>query len=102
MRRVLPALGGPILIVALVVFAMRGFVFRNALSDQHPDILAFWMPTYCFLGKSLAAGHIPAWNAFALAGAPFAADPQSGWMYLPSMALFTTLPCLSTAATTAV
>src|SRR6185503_7102464 len=28
-----------------------------------------------------------------MGGAPFAADPQSGWMYLPAMALFTALPC---------
>ena len=25
-------------------------------------------------------------------GAPFAADPQSGWTYLPAMVLFTALP----------
>ena len=28
-----------------------------------------------------------------MGGLPFVADPQSGWMYLPVMALFTALPC---------
>jgi hypothetical protein len=91
--RVLAPVAGPLLIVSSVVVVLHAFVFGGKVSDQHPDILAFWMPTYCFLGKSLAAGHIPAWNPFALAGAPFAADPQSGWMYLPAMALFTAFPC---------
>ena len=89
MRRVLPAVAGPTLIVALVVFAMRGFVFRNALTDQHPDVLAFWLPRWCFLGQSLRAGHVPVWDSLQFAGVPFAADPQSGWLYAPVMALFT-------------
>jgi len=82
-----------VLIVALVLFAMRGFVFRNALSDQHPDILAFWFPRWCFLGRSLAAGHVPVWDSLQFAGVPFAADPQSGWLYAPVMGLFSTLGC---------
>jgi MYXO-CTERM domain-containing protein len=84
---------GPALIVAAVVVALHGFLFQSRLSSQHPDILGFWLPTYCFLGKSLAAGHIPAWNPHVMAGVPFAADPQSGWMYAPAMLLFSTLPC---------
>jgi hypothetical protein len=28
-----------------------------------------------------------------MGGVPFAADPQSGWMYIPAMALFAGLPC---------
>ena len=46
---------------------------------------------YDFLGKSLRAGHIPAWNPFVLGGTPFAADPQSGWMQVLPMILFTAL-----------
>src|SRR4029077_7289371 len=34
-----------------------------------------------------------AWNPYTAGGAPWAADPQSGWMYLPAMALYTALPC---------
>src|SRR5947207_262359 len=35
----------------------------------------------------------PAWNPAVMGGVPFAADPQSGWMYAPVMVLFTALPC---------
>src|SRR5205085_11941806 len=35
----------------------------------------------------------PAWNPYVMGGAPFAADPLSGWMYLPVMALFTPFRC---------
>src|SRR5206468_4013185 len=42
---------------------------------------------------SLAAGHVPLWNPDVMGGIPFAADPQSGWLYLPPMALFGALPC---------
>jgi hypothetical protein len=91
-RRLGPILAGPALIVASVAVSLRGFLAGH-LSSQHPDVLAFWLPVYCHLGKSLAAGHIPAWNPAVMGGVPFAADPQSGWMYAPVMALFTALPC---------
>src|SRR5215831_14122492 len=88
LRRFLPVVGGPALIVACVLFAMRGFLFRGFLSGQHPDILAFWLPRYCYLGHALRAGHVPVWNPLQFAGVPFAADPQSGWLYAPPMLLF--------------
>jgi hypothetical protein len=72
---------------------LHDFTFHDLLSSQHPDILAYWLPTYCFLGKTLAAAHIPAWDPFVMSGVPFAADPQSGWAYLPAMLLFSTLRC---------
>src|SRR5438034_2872729 len=93
LHRFLPAAAGPALIVACVLFAMRGLVFRNFLSGQHPDILAFWLPRYCFLGHALRAGHVPVWNPLQFIGVPFAADPQSGWLYAPPMVLFSTLSC---------
>ncbi|HEX2088547.1 MAG TPA: YfhO family protein [Actinomycetota bacterium] len=86
-------LAGPALITAAVLIVLHQIAFGGRVSSQHPDVLGFWLPTYCFLGESLAAGHIPAWNPHVMAGVPFAADPQSGWMYLPAMALFTALPC---------
>ncbi len=92
-REVLEAVAGPALIVVLVVFAMRGFAFRDALTNQHPDILAFWLPHFCFLGQSLSHGHIPLWNPNQMVGMPYAADPQSGWLNIPAMALFGTLSC---------
>lgn len=90
---VLRALGGPALVVAAVLIVLRHFAFGGLISRQYPDVLPFWLPTYCFLGKSLAAGHIPAWNPHVMGGVPFAADPQSGWMYAPAMVLFSTLSC---------
>ena len=92
-RRIGRAAGGPALIVVSVLFALRGFAFEPLLTNRHPDILAFWLPQYCFLGRSLAAGHIPACNPFTFAGTPFAADPQSGWLYVPAMALFSLFSC---------
>ncbi|MFL5799197.1 MAG: YfhO family protein [Actinomycetota bacterium] len=84
---------GPALIVAAVLVVDHAFAFGGLLTNQHEDIVGLSLPTYCFLGKSLAAGHIPLWNPFSLAGLPFAADPQSGWMYLPAMVLFSTMSC---------
>lgn len=93
LRRTAGAAAGPALIGASVLIAMRGFAFADALSNQHPDILSFWLPRSCLLGRSLAAGHVPLWNPFEMAGTPFAADPQSGWLYLPWMLLSWLLPC---------
>jgi hypothetical protein len=84
-RRALAALAGPAAIVVSVLVAMRGIAFAGLLSNQHPDILTFWLPRSCLMGRSLAAGHLPLWNPFEMAGTPFAADPQSGWLYLPWM-----------------
>jgi hypothetical protein len=90
-RRVAAAWGGPLLIAALVVFALRGFAFEGHLSNGHPDILAFWLPRWSFLGRTLADGSIPLWNPYEMTGYRFAADPQSGWLYAPPMLLFSTL-----------
>jgi hypothetical protein len=84
---------GPVLIVACVAFAMRGFLFTDSLTNQQPDILTQWLPHYCFLGHSLSSGHIPLWNPFQMGGMPYAADPQSGWLNVAAMALFSSLGC---------
>jgi hypothetical protein len=90
-RRLAAAAAGPALIVAGVAFALRGFVFADRLSDAHPDILSFWLPRFSFLGRSIAAGHVPLWNPFEMAGYRFAADPQGGWLSVLPMALFSRL-----------
>jgi len=90
-RRFATAAAGPLLILALVLFALRGFAFGDRLTNEHPDLLAFWLPRWAFLGRSLAAWHVPLWNPFEMVGYRFAADPQSGWLSLPPMALFSTL-----------
>jgi len=78
---------GPILIVGSVLFALRGFLL-GGLTNQHPDLLTFWLPRWSFLGDSVAAGRLPLWNPFEMTGYRFAADPQSGWLYAPPMLLF--------------
>jgi hypothetical protein len=65
------------------------------------DYLDFFYPMFSFLGEQLRAGNIPGWNPYQFSGQPFAADPESGWTYLPAMVLFTVFP-LSIAAKTIV
>jgi hypothetical protein len=76
---------GPALIVVSVLVALRGIAFLPRLTDQHPDVLSFWLPRSCLLGHSIAQGHLPLWNPFEMIGTPFAADAQSGWLSLTSM-----------------
>ena len=56
------------------------------------DAATQFYPWYAHLGERLRAFDLPGWNPFQFGGVPFAADPQSGWMYLPAMILFTALP----------
>jgi hypothetical protein len=88
---VLARLAGPALIVGSGLFVMRDFAFRGLLTSG--DVVRYWLPMHCFMGRTLTAGHIASWNPFALSGMPFAADPQSGWLGLLPMGLFTTLGC---------
>src|SRR4029450_13679049 len=74
-RRFLNAAAGPTLIVGSVLIALRGIAFLPNLSDQHPDILSFWLPRSCMLGRAIADGHVPLWNPFEMSGTWFAADP---------------------------
>lgn len=85
------ASAGPALIVVAAVLVLNGYSIRAMVNVA--DVRSFWFPEFCFLGRALRAGHVPAWNPSLFGGAPFAADPQSGWMYAPAMALFTALPC---------
>lgn len=85
------ALAGPTLIVAAALVLMREFVLGGKVTGG--DIVRYWLPMQCFLGRSLAAGHIPSWTPHVLSGTPFAADPQSGWMDLLPMLLYSTLRC---------
>ena len=61
------------------------------LTNDHLDILSFWLPRFSFLGRELDAGHVPLWNPNEMMGYRFAADPQSGWLYVPPMVLFSML-----------
>ncbi|HEX2032449.1 MAG TPA: hypothetical protein VHL78_13810 [Actinomycetota bacterium] len=92
-RTLAVAAAGPALILASVLVVLHDLAFGGLAPSQQNDVLGFWLPNHCFLGRSLAAGNIPEWNPHVLGGLPMAADPQSGWMYLPAMALYAALPC---------
>lgn len=87
------ALVGPALIIIAVIIAMGRVVFEGVLYAGNPDIEAYFVPTYCQLGQNLSNGDLPLWNPYAFGGAAFASNPQSGWMYLPVMLLFTAFDC---------
>jgi hypothetical protein len=56
------------------------------------DSASQFYPWYAFLGQNLMAGHVPGWNPAMFSGTPFAANPLSGWTYLPAMLFFGALP----------
>jgi hypothetical protein len=91
-----------VLIVAGVLALLHGFWLFSRLTNQHVDVLAYWLPRWCYLGKSLAHGTIPTWLPYQAGGVPFASDPQSGWLSLPPMLLFSTLSCTRAMAFTIV
>src|SRR5262245_38263443 len=91
--RLLAPAAGPALIIGSVLLALRGIAFLPHLTDQHPDILSFWLPRSCFLGRSLSEGHVPLWNPFEMAGTWYAADPQSGWLSLSTMGTSVAFGC---------
>jgi len=87
------AMAGPSLIVVGVLLVLREMAFGGKLTDAHVDLVTFFLPKYCFLGDSLQAGMVPGWDPHAMLGAPFAADPLSGWMQAAPMLLYGFLPC---------
>ncbi len=78
-------------ITALV--AWNRLVFDSWLTRF--DLFTFFLPWYTFLGERLRVFDIPGWNPHLFSGAPFAGDPESGWMYFPAMLLFSLLPTLT-------
>ncbi len=56
------------------------------------DAATQFYPWYSYLGERLRHLELPLWNPAQFAGAPFAADPQSGWTYLPAMLVFAAFP----------
>lgn len=86
-------LAGPALIVASLLVVLWDTAAAGLITRVHGDVGSFWLPTHCYLGESLRAGTIPAWNPAVFSGTPFAADPQSGWMFLLPMVLYGGLPC---------
>lgn len=83
-------------LVALLVLVLTIVISaRDMLLDPVRaglDSFTFFWPMYAFLGEQLRSGNVPGWNPYQFSGVPFAADPESGWMYLPAMLAFTLLP----------
>lgn len=79
-----------LLVLATVTALAAGQLFWGGTLIGQDSATQFY-PWYDYLGERLAARDIPGWNPYQFGGAPFAADPQSGWMYLPAMLLFTFL-----------
>jgi hypothetical protein len=75
-----------------VLVVLHGFWLGDRLTNQQVDVLAFWLPHWSALGDALRSGHVPTWLPNQFGGVPFASDPQSGWLYLPAMLLFTVFP----------
>ncbi|QIN77471.1 YfhO family protein [Rubrobacter marinus] len=99
--RLLPA---PPLADAAAVFSLLVLTAVAAWDTLQPgetfvgaDAATQFYPWYAFLGESLRSGDVPGWNPHQFSGTPFAADPLSGWSYLPAMLLFTALPPLAAA-----
>ena len=86
-------------IAALLLLLVVGSwdVLRPGAITVGLDSAAFFYPMFSFLGERLRAGEIPGWNPYQFAGAPFAADPESGWTYLPAMVCFAVLPLAAAA-----
>ena len=84
------------LILVFTLVAVWGLVGNGIVVGK--DTITQYYPWYSYLGERLRSWDIPAWNPYQFSGAPFAADPLSGWTYLPAMILFTILPLSAAAA----
>ena len=82
-----------VLTALTAIVAWNRLVFDSWLTRF--DLFTFFLPWYTFLGERLRAFDVPGWNPHLFSGAPFAGDPESGWMYLPAMLLFALLPTLA-------
>ncbi len=81
------------LLVILTIFAEWDLLRSGTVVGT--DAVTQYIPWYSFLGEQLRSGEIPGWNPYQLSGTPFAADPLSGWTYLPAMLFFALLPLAS-------
>src|SRR5947209_1826488 len=83
-------------VAVLALFALTvldaSWYYLRAETILGSDAATQYYPFYYFLGQSLSSGNLPLWNPYQFSGTPFAADPLSGWTYLPAMVLFTLLP----------
>ncbi len=81
----------------VIGLAVVGFFWRVVSGQAYMpadggDLASFLYPTYRFAAETLRSGHLPLWNPHLYAGSPFAADPQSGFLYPVNLLIFLTLP----------
>ena len=81
---------GLLIVLAVTTVAAIRLLAGGTLIGQ--DAATQFYPWYGYLGEQLRSFEIPGWNPFQFSGAPFAADPQSGWTYVPAMLIFSLLP----------
>src|SRR5215212_4181562 len=82
---------GDLLALAALLFLSALVIANRVVFDgwlARHDIITFFLPGYTFLGEQLRAFDIPGWSPYFFGGQPFAGDPQSGWMFLPTMLTF--------------
>src|SRR5215217_6623227 len=87
MRRHADLLGISTLLLLIALVSWNN-VWRIDRWVVRVDVITFYLPWYAHLGEALRAFDVPGWNPHIFSGTPFAADPQSGWMYLPAMISF--------------
>ncbi|MBN1886999.1 MAG: hypothetical protein JW850_03380 [Thermoflexales bacterium] len=87
------AIGG----LALACLGFYWQIFFNGawMPPGGGDIASFLWPMYSFAARSLKAGVLPLWNPHLYAGAPFAADNQSGLFYPINVLVFLLAPTLT-------
>jgi hypothetical protein len=85
-RRHPDAMAVAVLLGLTLVVLWQRWVYDNWLARH--DLLTFFLPWLGALGDRLGALDVPALNPYIFSGAPFAGDPESGWMFLPAMLTF--------------
>ncbi len=90
-------LSADLLAGGLLFLLVGGFFWRTLSGDVYQpadggDLVSFLFPTYRFAAGELAQGRLPLWNPTLYGGAPFFADVQAGYLYLPNLILFLVKP----------
>ncbi len=80
-----------VIAILMVTLLAAVHLLRGGMLIGQDSAIQFY-PWYSYLGEQLRSGNFPGWSSAQFSGAPFAADPQSGWTYLPAMLIFTALP----------
>lgn len=78
-------------VLAAITAVAVGFLLSGGTLVGQDSATQFY-PWYDYLGERIRTGQVPSWNPYQFGGAPFAGDPQSGWMYFPAMLIFAALP----------